>query len=838
VDDRAEAATAFGPTLFGEADAIGYATPQVWDEMVTGRGGLRPHWVPLMRQLSPLDPDRMADRVEDARRFIRQNGVTYNVYGDPLGLDRLWPLDLVPLVLPADEWRTIEAGAVQRARLLDAMLADLYGPQALIAEGAVPAPAVFGDAGFLWPCRGLPAGPGPRLHLAAFDLARGPDGRWRATMDRTQAPSGAGYALENRVVAGRVMGDALRGVGVQPLGPFFAALERGLRALARPDPGEEPRVVLLSSGPFNETYFEHAYLARHLGFPLVEGADLTVRNATVYLKTIEGLSRVHVVLRRLDDDFCDPLELRPESALGVAGLLTAVRAGRVALANPLGTGLLESAAVKGAMPDLARRLLGEDLILDQAEQWWCGTPEGLRRALAAFDRLAFGPASARRREEPVEAARLPADRRAELRARVADRPQDFVAHVPCPLSTGPAWIDGRLQPRPVLLRVFAAAVPEGDGWTWRVMPGGLTRFAPAADRAVMSMQAGSGSKDTWVLAAPGAAAEVRPAALRARSGPPGALPSRAADGLYWLGRYAERADGTLALLRTVALRLVDVERPGAEAEMPLLRGLLAWSGLWPAELASLPDAGGQQLVRAVHAACFDPNLLAGLRGDVQRMYRCASAVRDRLSPDLWRMVVQLDQATAGRCRVAAGPVLDRVEAMLAAQAAMVGIEEETVLRGPSWRFLRIGRRLERALRVVGMVQGLARLSAGAPDTFAALDLLLELGESEQGYRERYAAAPQRGPVLAHVLSDAENPRSLVFQMAEIEEALAALPPDGDAHAEAEARVADARRDLETALPTELDGALAERLETAAASLRRVSELLTAAYFSHAVGRWV
>jgi uncharacterized circularly permuted ATP-grasp superfamily protein/uncharacterized alpha-E superfamily protein len=808
----------------------GVSAVEVWDEMAGGQGRLRAHWTPLMREMSPVDPDRMAERGDEARRLIRQNGVTYNVYGDPLGLERPWPLDLMPLVLSAEEWADLAAGACQRARLLNGVLADLYGPQTLIDAGLVPAPAVFGDPGYLRACRHAPVPRGLWLHLVGFDLGRGPDGVWRVLSDRTQAPSGTGYALENRLVVGRVLREAVRGVGVQPLGPFFQALRDALEALARPDPGEEPRFVLLSPGPYNETYFEHAYLARHLGIPLVEGADLTVRRGTLYLKTIEGLARVHVVLRRLDDDFCDPLELRPDSALGVPGLTAAARTGRVAIANALGTGLLESAAIKQALPGLAERLLGEPLRLPQAEQWWCGTRAGLDRALGDLRRLVLRPAFAADRTSPLVVADLTAVERTRLEADLRADPRRFVAEMPATLSTAPVWIDGRLQPRAIVLRIYVAGSPGPDGINWRAMPGGLTRFAPETGRPLVSMQRGSGSKDTWIPGS-GPQADTRPA--RARGGLGGALPSRLADGLFWLGRYAERADNTLSLLRGVAVRMVDVERPGGDSELLLLRRLMAWQNLWPAELSTLPDVHGRHLAKAVHAALHEPSLPDGVRATLQRLARCASAVRDRLAPDLWRVISDLEQASGVRTRVSPSALLERIESLVLGQAALVGLEEETILRGPAWRFLRLGRWLERAQHLLALVQWLARAAEDTNTDPVVLDLLLELGESASGYRERFAAAPERGPALAHLLVDESNPRSLAFQLAEIARALAQLPPGGPSADEAAARIADLREDLGRTVPTALDGDFAEALNPLAVSVRRLSELLTQAYFSPA-----
>jgi len=341
-----------------------------YDELLDGSGEVRPHWRPLIDRLASDGPDAVRRGVELARRLIIENGVTYNVYADSQGRDRPWVLDPLPLLLTADEWREIELGVIQRACLFDALLGDLYGRQQLLADGTVPAELPFGHPNFLWPCHGIGATGGNRLHLYAVDISRSADGRWWALADRTQTPSGPGYALENRQIVSRVFPDLLSDLGVRSLGGFFGALRENLLRHA-PD-GEAPLAVVLTPGSFNETYFEHAYLARHLGLPLVEGNDLTVRGDTVCLKTLGGLRRVHAIFRRLDDDFCDPVELRADSALGVPGLIAVVRAGKVVIANALGSGVLESAAWMGFIPAAAERLLGEKLRLPSVATWWCG----------------------------------------------------------------------------------------------------------------------------------------------------------------------------------------------------------------------------------------------------------------------------------------------------------------------------------------------------------------------------------------------------------------------------------------------------------------------------------
>src|ERR1700744_4217098 len=427
------------PASPGGAYLGGYsADARRYDELLDTAGAIRPHWKALFERLGNESGSDVTRRgIELTRRLITENGVTYNVYADPKGADRPWALDPLPLMISAAEWRQIEQGVAQRARVLDALLADLYGPPRLIAAGVGPPEQPFGHPNFLWPAHGIVPPGGTGLHIYAADLARAPDGRWWVLADRTQSPSGAGYALENREIVEQVLPEAIRLLGVKRVAGVFSELREQL--LSHGDEGENPLAVILTPGPFNETYFEHAYLARQLGIPLAEGTDLTVRHDTVYLKTLAGLKRVHTILRRLDDDFCDPLELRSDSTLGIPGLIGAVRANRVVMANALGTGVLESAAWMGFLPRIAERLLGEKLVLPSVATWWCGEKPALDYVLSHLDRLVIKPTYPNQRFEPVFGRNIEGKDRARLIQRLRSRPYAYVAQEYVSLSQTPVW---------------------------------------------------------------------------------------------------------------------------------------------------------------------------------------------------------------------------------------------------------------------------------------------------------------------------------------------------------------------------------------------------------------
>jgi uncharacterized circularly permuted ATP-grasp superfamily protein/uncharacterized alpha-E superfamily protein len=844
-----------------------YSAGAVWDELVTGTGRLRPHWQRLMARLAPLDRDELAVLREEAGRLFRQNGVAYTIYGDPKAAQRPWPLDLIPLLIPAEEWRAIEAGATQRARLLNAVLADIYGAQRLVADGVLPPGLLHANPSFLRPgCAIAPPG-GIYLHLYAIDLARSPDGRWWVLADRLQAPSGAGYALENRTVVGRVLADSIAGEGVAPIAPFFATLRDSLAALApaRSAGTRTPRLVLLTPGPYNETYFEHAYLARQLGITLVEGADLTIRDRRVFLKTLSALEPVDVILRRLDDDFCDPLELRAESTLGIAGLAEAARAGNVTIANALGSGVLEGMAFKPFLPGLSQALLGETLLLPDVASWWCGGDKECHYVLEHLDRLVIKPAFPTLGLEPVFGAELSTAEREALAARVADRPLDFVGQERVELSTVPVAEGGRLVPRPLVLRVFIAATPEG----FTAMPGGLTRTSPADGPPIVSMQRGGGCKDTWIVGTasssdrrPDAAAEsAKIVALRQpgiRRPIAGELPSRAADGLFWVGRYAERAGSAVMLLRTVLLGITDAAAPWTQAEAEPVLQLAEALDVVPALAFVGARAAMLDLIPLLHAAVNDPANPHGLPGHLRRLANAVAGVRDHLPHGCWQIIAALThEPPAPRVqRPLPAPLLLRLDELAMLGAALWGTVDDTMQRDAGWRFLDMGKRLERAIGLVTIVHAAAAVARRADADGRRLDQdrLLAAMLTAAGMRGTVPGRPDgaldRPAALAALFINDSDPFSLDFQIAAVRGHLGALPRPGAATMASVNTVSRALELAQTARSL-LAAALGEgrvgtppnsvaMLHTALAPLQgllpEISNLLTRAYFDHVVAR--
>ncbi len=486
-----------------------YQTPlrygEAYDELSDDGVNPRAHWAHLIESLRAIGPEELGRRCLRAERRIRENGITYNIYSDPLGANRPWEIDIVPFLIAADEWRYIEQGIIQRAQLLSLILEDIYGSQSLIKDGHFPAELLYANPAFLRPMVGVRVPSHSYLHMLAVDLARSPDGQWWVLSDRTQAPSGSGYALENRTIVSDVLPSVFSSSNVLRLAPFFRAQRDALASLTE---RSNPRIVLLTPGPHNETYFEHSYIARYLGFALVEGVDLTVRDRCVFLKTVDGLERVDVILRRVDDSFCDPLELRSDSLLGVPGLVDAVVAGNVQVANALGSGVIETAAIMPFLPGLSRHLTGENLKLPSVATWWCGQSYAFDWVINHLDSVVLKPAFPSRGMEPVFAAKLePAEKR-KLTEQMRALPHEYVAQEQIALSNAPVWGNGHLYSRSAVLRAYV--VNTGHGWT--AIPGGLVRVADA-EGSVVSMQRGGHSKDAWVLwDSPGGHLQLAPSA--------------------------------------------------------------------------------------------------------------------------------------------------------------------------------------------------------------------------------------------------------------------------------------------------------------------------------------
>ncbi|WP_425230773.1 circularly permuted type 2 ATP-grasp protein [Sphingomonas sp.] len=720
-------------------------------------------WTAMLAELAAVASDDLGHARERVRRHAADIGMGFRISGE--AEERLWPVSPVPLLLHARDWAPLAAGIAQRAELLEAVLADLYGAQTLVADGRLPAALVAGSPQFLRAAVGLPPPGGRHLHFVAFDLARGPDGEWRVLADHLRAPAGAGYALENRLAVSRTLGGLQERLNIQRHAPFFAALRAGLAALCR---RADPRIGLLTPGRFSPSYAEQAHLARYLGLLLVEGDDLAALDGKLYVRTVAGLKRIDALWRRIDSRLLDPLAFDSHSQIGVPGLIDAWAAGNLVLSNAPGAGVLEARAFSAFLPGLATELIGAPLSLPNIATWWCGQ-DGERAAVQRdLDRLLIAPAFAAAplglpAGQPVAGAELNGAARDALLADLARRPQDYVGQELVRLSTMPA-VDGEgLVPRPFTLRVFATRGPD-DRWT--VLPGGFARIGAGedgrADARAIAVGEGIWSADVAVYGPePQAPVSLLPPldSLHIRRNP-GTLPSRVADNFFWLGRYLERGEALLGAIRLLLGHSIDAD--GGAALAPATVGRLVGLIVGAGAAAHPPSLARAQLTAFARAALEDEawQSVAAINGHARTI---GAGARDRLSADMVRLLEAPFPQQRG--------MLDRAGSVQRRYAALSGLAAEHMVRTDSWRFLDLGRRIERGMAMARAARLFGLGGASGDD----LSTLLDLADSQITYRQRYPTGLARVPAIDLVALDGNNPRSLAYQVRCATERLRELP---------------------------------------------------------------
>ena len=753
-------------------------------ELFQKGGEVRTHWRALFSHVETLGRPALDQRWLKAQHLLHENGVSYNVYGDPQGQDRPWQLSTLPIMVSTEDFQTIETALKQRARLLDLILRDIYGAQRTLAEGLLPPALVFANPGFLRACHHLHTPQGRMLCFYAADIVRGENGNFSIIGDRTQVPSGSGYALENRLIISGVFPEAFRACNIERLAVYFHAVRNMLRTLS-PHNRDNPRIVLLTPGPYNSSYFEQAYLAQYLGYTLVSGEDITVRNNRAYLKTLGGLQPVDVVLRRVNDDYCDPLELRPDSMLGAPGLVQAARVGNVAIANPLGSGAVQSPAFLPYLPKLCEHLLAEPLLMPSVSTWWCGEGDALREATARFDDVVVKPTFSEGYVRPIMTAQLSSSDRNALLNQIQHAPDRYVVQERTESSTVPVLVEGKLQPRKWVMRCFAVAGSSD----YAVMPGALSRVAKSIDGTEISLQLGAASTDTWIVG--DGSSEMF--SLLPSSGQPmelsrggSDLPSRATDNLFWLGRYAERAEALARVARTLSARVMELGHDRDYAMRDDLHVLLftlqiQTSGLDPSltpatDVSTIAHASAEIL-----NSIFSSSSEGTLKSVVNSALRSGKLVRDRISTDTWRILAALDDELVASERKpslnqvgVANEVLGRIILRL---AAFSGLVMDSMTRGYAWRFLDLGRRIERALSLLTLLR--SAFAHPTKNKESLLEIMLEVADSGMTYRRRYLANVQTAPVVDLLLTDESNPRSMIFQLQAIHEHIVALPNAAD-----------------------------------------------------------
>ncbi len=749
------------------------------DEACTQDGQVKPQWSYLLNSLRDLGPTVLNEREQKARRILRDDGATYNIYGRDNNPSSNWELDPVPYIIDSEDWGKIEAGLLERSELFNLMLRDLYGPRTLLRHGVLPPEALFSNGGFLRACQGIQLPGEHELILHAVDMVRQRGGNMCVLSDRTQAPSGAGYVLENRTVMSRVFPSLYRDSHVHRLASFYQRLRLKLASLSPSE--EEPLVVVLTPGGQNETYFEHAHLANYLGFPLVQSGDLLVRNGFLWMKSLDGLKRVDVVFRRVDDMFCDPVELRSDSLLGVPGLLEVARTGQVVIANPLGSGVLENPTLLKYLPLISKHLLGRELRLESVKTYWCGDEKDLQFVTANIRQLIIKPTYRGSGIKSVWGGDLSDEQVNQLLATLHKKKHQYVAQERLEKSYTPAFSEGKLEPRPTLLRTFSVATDK----SYMVLPGGLTRIGTHPHGREIKMQTGSPSKDTWITATEPERTvvfETTPEVTRAvKDSPLLSLPSRVAENLYWMGRYAERAEASLRLLRTVFVLLNGEEPISLNARRVLLQTVTQITDTLPGfmnasdELLACPE---EELLLVI----IDDNRAGSIKSTLNAMLSSADESKELLSTDTIRVINDLRDALDDLDFTLEGGLTsapeEALDPLVTGLAALSGLMQESMIRGVGWRFMELGKRIERSRQIINSLRSLMIPVTEEGTQSTLLTALLLSMEVMITYRRRGRVRRGIELGLELVMLDDNNPRSLLFQLERLQQILIKLPqPD-------------------------------------------------------------
>lgn len=819
------------------------------DEMLLPDGSLQPLWAPVIQHFESLGKGDIRELRQAALRLIHENGITYNVHGDPRGTQRPWELDPVPFVISADDWERIESGLIQRAKLLNLVLDDLYGARSLINEGLLPPELIYSHSEFLRPCAGVDAS--RELILGSADMARGPDGRIWIVNDRTQAPSGSGYALENRGISTRLFPGLFGRCKVRRLAPFFRSLIKTLNGLS-PSKTNDPRIVILTPGPLAETYFEHAYLAAYLGVTLVQGDDLTVRDRRVWLRSLAGLEPVDVIVRRLDSTFCDPLTLRSDSYLGVPGLLEAVRANNVALANPLGSGVLENPGLLAFLPRIAQHFLGESLLLPSSATWWCGQKTECQYVLENLKNLVIKSIDRSPDFGTIFADRLSTAELQALRDKIKASPDTFVGQERVTFSTLPCLIKEELQPRHAIFRGTFAAIGKGE---FAVMPGGLTRAASELGNLDVTARAGGVAKDTWVL---GDAPEPF-ASLWSEEGDRHQLapdernlPSRSGENLFWAGRYAERTEGTARVLRRTLQNYFDgISRNDDVQDQQLdilITALHSITETLPLSKSAEPGTNlpANYPEDELLSMLMDRQRIGTLSATLRRFINACYGVRDLWSLDSWRVIDSIDTQWKSLQKSKAVFLFsfpNELNSLITQLMALTGLNLESMTRQAGWLMLDTGRRLERSLLLISLLRSMLLERRGESHDYLTMENFLAASDSLVTHQRRYRSQPNAESVLSLMLLDENNPRSLLYQVARIQNHAALFPGKKSTgpllaedklllRANTQLKLCDVRELAQVDPVSGRREHLEKLLKNLATLLVGVSEGMTLTYFSH------
>jgi len=831
------------PNTLLETLTKGYFTNRtLLDECFDFEGDVKEHWKKLLNNIELFDGEELKGRQQELLTLLKENGVTYNVYGDTDGLNRPWLLDTMPLLISPAEWRITERGMKQRAYVLNKILEDIYGERRLLKEKIIPPELIYAHSGFLRPCDKIKLPGENQLILYASDLSRGPDGKVWVLRDRTQAPSGMGYALENRSALSRVLPELFKGHKTTKLGGFFNSMMEAFLEIA-PQGKEQPRIVLLTPGPRNETYFEHAFLASHMGFTLAQGDDLVARDGYVWIKTVEGLEKVDVILRRVDDSYCDPLELREDSHLGIPGLLEVVRSGNVSVANPLGSSILENTGLMAFMHNIFKYFLNEDPIFKMVATWWCGQKKEMDYVIQHLDELVIKKIDRTSGSGTVIGSQLSKAQKDALIERIKTQPYLYVGQEEVGFSTSPVFTKDKLEPRYTVLRTFLVA-SKGE---YEIMPGGLTRCSPEKGSFLVSNQDGGIAKDTWVeTQLKSNTTLIHHADLKRKD----VLPSRAAENLFWVGRYSQRVLRTSRFIRIVIRNLSQSGYSStgqeSEAQRALLQTVTHLTSTYPGFIEEDESFTTDDRLREIHKLICNPSQEGGILFTVNNLIKAMYAVRDKWAVDNWRIIDDIEDSKRKLEALEADGIrhvftlLDQLNGSL---LSFLEMNRQSMYRGEGWLMYRIGQLIEELSLELIQYRALLTFQYEESVEFQILEALLVGNQNLSNYRSVYRTYFDIAPALDLLFLNKQNPISILSQLEQLLKFIDQLPQrqkgahDSDISNLAFECYSQARlisiEDLMKVDP-ELDvRANLDRIcEQLSSRVAKLSMALTATYFSH------
>ena len=757
-----------------------------YDEVLDQNGNVKPYWKNLFDILESMGMEKLELLNHEIIKKLKENGVTYNVYNSSNGMNRPWKLDLIPFLIHQSEWETIEKGIKQRAHLLDLILKDLYGPQLLIKNGIIPAELVFDNSGFLLPCFDIKQKQHHQLLLYACDLARGPDGKMWLLDNRIQSPSGSGYALENRIVMSKVFPELNKNIFRSKLSPYFNHLQETVDSLGSVN-NENPNVVFLTPGPGNETYFEHVYLSSYLGYTLVQGNDLLVRDGFVWLKSIDQLERVDVIIRRVDDEWCDPLELIKTSLLGVPGLLQVMRLGNVTVLNPPGTSVLENYGLMAFMQNACKFLLNEPLLISSVATWWCGQDKELDFVINNLPKLIIKRTNRKQGFRSIYGRLLTFEELIDLKNLILKSPKDYVAQEEVSLSTTPSLIDGKIVPRFAAMRAFLVSDGKND---YKVMQGGLTRSSAIKDKFEISNQFGGLSKDTWIITDAPKDNERMVVRKNTTNQHSNSLTSRNAENLFWLGRLCERTMALRCFLKIILNRLNEnVNRKGNKQPdflIVLLQSLTHLTQTYPGFVGKNTEDGEEEINDAIFENPIpelvllinDSKKVGSVTYNLQSLLNTINQVSEKWNHDNRRIINLLEDSlfylkkSHSRNISEFDHSLDKLYIRL---FSFYGNIFETLPRDNGFYLLEAGKNIERILSLISVLRSTFNFKNNEEVESVLMEAVLENHHLLAQYRSIYKSHLSLITVINLIFLEKNLPYTLSYLLDTLSNCLSKLP---------------------------------------------------------------